>query len=209
VARFGVLPGRPAAVAQVSGQATSIAADPTDGTAWVALGSGEITHVGTTGATVGSPTSLSPAPVAIGLGEGWLWCVGGGAGGLARIDPRASGPARSMAGGSTAVGVSFDQGVWAAHADGSVTRFDPRPGHLAVNTDVKVAPALDAIAALEGGPAVWAISGQARGLYRLSTAPGARVSGRVTFASAPVALAFAGQYVWVATADGKLTQIRV
>jgi hypothetical protein len=56
---------------------------------------------------------------------------------------------------------------------------------------------------------VWAISGQARGLYRISTASGARVSGRVTFASAPVALAFGGQYVWVATADGKLTQIRV
>jgi hypothetical protein len=88
-----------------------------------------------------------------------------------------------------------------------VTRFDPRPDHLSVNTDVPVAPSLDAISAVEGGSNVWAISKQTKTVYRISTASGAPITGRFAFSSPPVALAASDGGVWVATADGRVAQI--
>jgi hypothetical protein len=88
-----------------------------------------------------------------------------------------------------------------------VTRFDPRPAYLKVNTDIAVAPSLDAIAAVENAPTVWTISKQTKSLYRLSTAPGAPLTGQVVFGSAPVALAASDGAAWVATGDGKVSEI--
>jgi hypothetical protein len=105
------------------------------------------------------------------------------------------------------VSVAFDQGVWTAHSTGHVTRFDPRPGSLNVNTDSRIAPSLDAIGAIENQPSVWTTSKQTRTLYRLSTQTGAPVTGTVRFAGAPVALAVTSSAVWVATGDGNLTAI--
>jgi hypothetical protein len=57
------------------------------------------------------------------------------------------------------------------------------------------------------GAAVWTISKQTKKLYRLSTASGAPLTGSVTFASPPVAVAATAGGAWLATADGTLTQI--
>jgi hypothetical protein len=65
---------------------------------------------------------------------------------------------------------------------------------------------LDAVAAAEGRAAVWALSGQARTVYRISRET-ERVTGQMSFASTPVALALSGRYAWVATADGKLIEL--
>jgi hypothetical protein len=139
-------------------------------------------------------------------GEGhWLWAVNGAPSGLVRVG--SSGSPTTFDTHAGPVAVTLDQGVWTAHTNGHVTRFDPRPGFLDVNTDTPVAPELDAIAAVENAPAVWTISKQTRTLYRLSTAPGAPITGRVTFASAPVALAAMGGGVWVATQDGHAVEI--
>jgi hypothetical protein len=54
---------------------------------------------------------------------------------------------------------------------------------------------------------VWTISRQTKTLYRLSTAPGAPIVGRVMFSGAPVALAAEQDGVWVATDDGHVTEI--
>jgi hypothetical protein len=88
-----------------------------------------------------------------------------------------------------------------------VTRFDPRPGHLRVNTEVPVAPSLGRISAVETQPSVWAISEQAQTLYRISTQPTAPVAGTAVLTSSPVGLAVAETSIWVATADGNITQI--
>ena len=52
-----------------------------------------------------------------------------------------------------------------------------------------------------------AISQQSQTLYEISTQPNAPVTGNVVLASPPVGLAVADSSVWVATADGSLTQI--
>jgi hypothetical protein len=88
-----------------------------------------------------------------------------------------------------------------------VTRFNPIPSYLNVNTDQPVAPELDGISAVENGSAVWAISKQTKVLYRLSRATGAPITGHVTFGSPPVALAATADGVWVASANGTVVQI--
>jgi hypothetical protein len=94
-----------------------------------------------------------------------------------------------------------------ANANGHVTRFDPRPQVLHVVADVRLGTQpLDAVAAVEGRAAVWALSRQARTVYRISRET-QRVSGQMAFASAPVALVLSGRYAWVATEDGKLIQL--
>jgi hypothetical protein len=97
--------------------------------------------------------------------------------------------------------------VWVAHPDGRITRFDPRPGRLKVNAEVRAGSGVEAIAGIEGHRAVWAISGQDRSLYRISNESSPRVAGRVTFASPPVGLTLTGRNVWVATQDGRLVQL--
>jgi hypothetical protein len=104
--------------------------------------------------------------------------------------------------------VTFDQGVWTANDDGTVTRFDPRAQSLTVKARRRVASGLNAIAAVEHQPFVWTTSATTKTAYRLSTAPGAPPSGSAKFASAPVGLAVVAGSAWVATADGTLWQIR-
>ena len=185
---------------------STIAVNPREGSAWAADASGTVSHVDLRGNIV-SHTTVSPAPADIGVGEGWAWVVNGGTNGLVRIG---LGNPSQMAFDtrSQALAVTFNKGVWVAHGTGHVTRFNPEPGFLSVNTDRPVAPALDAIAAQENDPFVWAISTQTKTLYQISTTAGAAVTGNVVFPSPPVALAVENRSVWVATEDGKVTQIR-
>jgi hypothetical protein len=104
--------------------------------------------------------------------------------------------------------VTLDQGVWTAHADGRVTRFNPQLAHLKVNAAVAVAPDLAAIAATDSSPYVWTISASTKTLYRLANTGQPTVTGRVVFDSPPVALAVDEHSVWVAREDGKVTQFR-
>jgi hypothetical protein len=174
-----------------------------DGSVWAIDAGGAANHVSPSGATLGAPVTISPPPTAATAGEpNWLWAVNGN---LVRVgngtQPHPFGVHPDP------VAVTLDQGVWTAHSNGHVTRFNPIPKFLNVNTDQRVAPELDGIAAVEMGAAVWTISKQTKKLYRLSTASGAPLTGSVTFASPPVAVAATAGGAWVATADGTLTQI--
>jgi serine/threonine protein kinase len=200
--------GAHVAVAKLTGSPTAIALDQQDSSAWVADSSGAISHVALGGAVIGTPAHSDPAATSIGWGEGWLWVANGAANGLVRVSLGSSGSSTAYRAGPRPVGVALDQGVWTADANGHVIRFDPRPGHLRVDADIAVAPELDAIAATDPGPFVWAISRSARTLYRVTNTSTPAVTGTVAFGSPPVALAVTAHSVWVGTQDDRVTQIR-
>ena len=207
LARFSPPDATAVATVQIQSEPSSLAVDSGDGSVWATIPTGQVTHIDPSGTVIGASATMTPAPMSLGVGEGWVWAVGGPNAGLARVALAPSPLVQTFQMGSATVGVAFNRGVWTAHSGGHVTRFDPRPGDLRVNADVPVAPTLDAIAASEGGGAVYAISTRARSLYRISTGSARRVTGRVTFTSPPVALAVTDRYVWVATEDGKLSQL--
>ncbi len=191
------LPGSPSAVV--------FAGD--DGSAWVADSSGAITHVAVGGAVTGTPARSDPPAISLAWGEGWVWATNGAANGLIRVSLSTSGASTAYQAGQHPVSVALDKGVWTANANGHVVRFDPR--QLRVNADIAVAPAaLDAIAATDPGPYVWAISRSRKVLYRITSTGTPAVKGKVKFSSPPVALAVTPAAVWVATQDNKVTQIR-
>jgi hypothetical protein len=201
--------------ARLAGSPVAIALDQNDSTAWVADSSGGISHVGlgpegigTPAPVIGTPAHSDPVATSITWGGGWLWAVNGAANGLVRVSLDTSGSGTACRAGERPVAVAFDQGVWIATANGHVTRFDPRPGHLRVNADISVAPELDAIAATDPSPFVWATSKTAMALYRVTNTSQPAVTGTIVFGSPPVALAVDTHSVWVATKDGEVTQIR-
>jgi DNA-binding beta-propeller fold protein YncE len=191
---------------QAGGSPTALAVDPKDGSVWVADSSATLTHVDASGNVIGSPIRVSAPAKELGVGEGWLWVVDGAAPGLIRASRSGSSAGTGVDVGP-AIGVTFDSGVWVAGSGGRVTRVDPRPSQPRSNGQTTVAPDLDGIAAVERGPYVWAISASAKALYRITNASRPAAERAVTFASPPVALAVIGGSVWVATADGKVTQI--
>ena len=201
--------------ARLAGSPVVIALDQNDSTAWVADSSGAISHVGlgpegigTPAPVIGTPAHSEPVATSIALGGGWLWAVNGAANGLVRVSLDTSGSGTAYRAGQRPVAVAFDQGVWIATANGHVTRFDPRPQQLRVNADIAVAPELDAIAATDPGPFVWAISKTQKTVYRVTNTSKPAVTGRIVFVSPPVALAVNADSVWIATQDRKVTEIR-
>jgi hypothetical protein len=208
LAQFNGDSGARVALATLAGTPTAIALDQGDSSAWVADSSGAISHVALGGAVIGTPAHSDPAAASIARGEGWLWATNGTDNGLVRVSLGPGGSSTAFPAGPRPVAVALDQGVWTAHANGHVTRFDPRPGHLRVNADIPVAPELDAIAATDPSPFVWATSKTAMALYRVTNTSQPAVTGTIVFGSPPVALAVDTHSVWVATKDGKVTQIR-
>jgi hypothetical protein len=208
LAQFNVDSGAQVAQARLNASPSAVAVDRGDSSAWVADSSGAITHVALGGGIVGTPARIDPAATDIAWGEGWLWAVNGVNDGLVRVSLGTGGSPTTLAAGPGPVAVTLDQGVWTAHVNGHVTRFDPRLNHLRVNADLAIAPELDGIAAVDPAPFVWAISQRAQTLYRIANTSTPAVTGTVTFSSAPVSLAADGHSVWVATLDGKVTQIR-
>jgi streptogramin lyase len=187
----------------LSGQPIAVAPDVDGSSAWVADASGAITHVGT-----GDPSNptvvshVSPAPTGLAVGEpNWVWGVNGG---FVRVSPNGSG-SQTFDAGSGATAVTVNQGIWVAHGDGTVTRFDPRAGHVAAT--VRTPGALSGIAARVPSPYVWAISSSARSLYELSLA-GPQIVGVVRFSSPPTGVAVTHLGVWVITAGGSLIRIQ-
>jgi hypothetical protein len=193
--------GRQRAAARLGADPAAITVNGDDGSAWTSDATGAIRHVTAHGNVV-DKALLTPAPTAIEWGEGWLWATNDRE--LVRVG---SGATTTFEPGSAPVSVALDDGVWTAHADGHVKRFNPQPAKLAVNSDVPVATPLDAIGASEHTPFVWAISQRAKRLYRISTAGMPMVIGTATFASPPVALAVVNGKAWVATGDGSLVEI--
>ena len=209
LAQFNGDSGTQVAAAKLPGAPTSVALDQNNSTAWVADSSGAITHVALGGAVSGKPAEINPAAKGIGWGEGWIWAANGAdTNDLVRVSLGGDGSTKAFDGGPGGVAVTFDQGVWIAHANGHVTRFDPRSNHLKVNADVGVAPDLVGIAAIDPSPYVWAISRSAKTLYRITNTSQPAVTGKVVFASSPVALAVRASSVWVATQDGRVIEIR-
>jgi serine/threonine-protein kinase len=188
----------------LAGPPVALTADASgDGSVWAAESSGLIVHYSPAGEVL-DQQQLTSASSSIGSGEGWTWAVNATGGGLSRIGEHSETPLRDGAGPDA---VTFDEGVWTAQANGSVTRFDPRPGRLAVNAELPVAPSLDAIAATEHSPSVWAISSRTMRLYRISNSSAPSVTGTVTFRSPPVAVSAIGSSAWVTTQDGGVVQI--
>lgn len=215
LAQFNGDSGAQVHTATLPGHPVAIALDQADSTAWVADSTGDISHVdvgpsgiGTHAPVIGTPAHTNPAATSIAAGEGSLWAATGAGDGLVRVSLGRSGASTAYPAGQHPVAVTLDQGVWIATANGHVTRFDPRPGKLKVNADVAVAPELDAIAATDPGPFVWAISKSQKTLYRVTNTSKPAVTGTVVFTSPPVALAADADSVWVATQDHKVTQIR-
>ena len=215
LAQFNGDSGAQVHTTRLPGSPVAIALDQDDSTAWVADSSGAISHldvgppgIGTPASVIGTPAHSDPAATSIAWGEGWLWAANGAADGLVRVSLDTSGSSTAYPAGQRPVAVTLDQGVWIANANGHVTRFDPRPGHLRVNADIAIAPELDAIAATDPGPFVWAISKRQKTLYRVTNASKPAVTGTIVFNSPPVALAVNANSVWVATQDRKITQIR-
>ncbi len=170
--------------------------------------SGTISHVALGGATIGTPAHITPAATSLAWGEGWLWATNRGDNGLIRVGLGTTGSSTAYATGPLPIAVALNQGVWTAHTDGHVTRFDPRFDQLRVNANIRIAPELDAIAATEQSPFVWAISRRSMTLYRITNTTNPAVTGTVAFTSPPIALAAAPHSVWVATQDNKVIQIR-
>jgi serine/threonine-protein kinase len=204
--RLDLATGAQQATGRLSAGIVALAVDPNDGSAWAADGNGSVAHTGVNGGPLGVGTRVTPQPVDIGWGEGWVWAVNAAPDGLLRISLQGGPSATALNARPGALAVTFDAGVWTASSDGTVTRFDPRPGHLTANASVAVAPALDGIAALEQQGSIWAIGKQAKRLYRISNANAPAVTGSVAFSSPPVALAVGRSAVWVATQDGKLVE---
>ncbi len=200
--------GAQVAAARLPGNPGAVALDRRESSAWVADSSGAISHVALGGSVIGTPAHINPAATSIDWGEGWLWAVNGSDTGLVRVSLDTSGSSTAYPVGPDPVAVTLDKGVWTAHANGQVSRFDPRPGYLRVNADVAVAPELDGIAATDPSPFVWAISKSTMTLYRITNTSDPSVTGRVVFGSPPVALAVDAHSVWVAMQDGTVTQIR-
>jgi hypothetical protein len=71
-----------------------------------------------------------------------------------------------------------------------------------------VAPELDAIAATDPSPFVWAMNKSQKTVYRVTNTSRPAVTGTIVFNSPPVALAVNANSVWVATQDRKVTQIQ-
>jgi hypothetical protein len=215
LAQFNGDSGAQVHTARLPGSPLAIALDQGDSTAWVADSSGAISHVdlglpgiGEPAPVIGTPAHTSPAAMSIASGEGSLWAVNGAADGLVRVSLDGTGSSTAYRAGQRPVAVTLDQGVWIANANGHVTRFDPRPGQLRVNADIAIAPELDAIAATDPGPFVWAISKTQKTLYRVTNAGKPAVTGTIVFNSPPVAIAVHTNSVWVATQDHKIIEIR-
>jgi hypothetical protein len=201
--------------ARLAGSPVAVALDRNDSTAWVVDSSGAISHVdlgppgiGTLAPVIGTPAHSEPVATSIVSGEGWLWAANGTADGLVRVSLGGQGASTAYPAGQRPVSVTLDQGAWIANANGQVTRFDPRPGQLRVNTDIAVAPELDAIAATDPGPFVWALSKTQKTVYRITNTRAPAMTGSIVFNSPPVALAVNANSVWVATQDRKVIEIR-
>jgi Protein kinase domain len=198
--------GNPVAV---PGRPVTIGLDQSDGSAWVADVAGGLSHVALRGGStpVGArlaTTHLSPPATGVAVGEpNWVWAVDGR---LVRADPVRL-QSRTFAIGPGAVGVTVNQGIWTAHTNGAVTRFDPRPGHEDVAAVVRTPAPLSQIAAREGSPLVWALSGRARSLYEVAVGD-PRIVGVVRFTSRPTYVAVTHLGVWVTTAAGWLIRIK-
>jgi serine/threonine protein kinase len=207
LAQFNGDSGQQVHFAKLPGTPVAIALDQQDSSAWVTDSSGAITHVALGATVAGTPGHSAPPASSLGFGEGGVWGTNGTSKGLVRVDPGTSGSTSTFSAGANPVGVAVDQGVWTANADGRLTRFDPRPGQLRLTANLAVAPELDAVAATDPGPFVWALSKKTKTLYRITATGTPAVTGTVVFGSPPVALAAAATSVWVAMQGGEVVQI--
>jgi ABC-2 type transport system ATP-binding protein len=204
LAGLNIITGEPLSTTQLSSAPTAITLDTDDGSSCAIDSSGTLTHIDSTGLVLGQ-AHLAHTATAVSCGEGWVWAAEPAPAALVRMGD--SGGAEQFDGGPAPVGLTFDQGAWIANSNGDVTTFDPRPGHLRMTHEIALAPTLDGIYANENDPSVWAISRQAKTLYRISNAAQPSLTATVVFNSPPVTLVVVGQSVWVATQDGNLTQI--
>jgi serine/threonine protein kinase len=208
LAQFNGDEGKEVHSAKLPGAPVAIALDQQDSSAWVTDSSGAISHVALGGGLAGTPGHSAPPASSLGWGEGSVWATNGTSKGLVRVDSGTSGSSTSFFAGSSPISVTLDQGVWTANANGQLTRFDPRLGQLRLNADIAVAPELDAVAARDPAPFVWALSKRTSTLYRVTATGTPAVTGTVVFGTRPMALAVGANSVWVALQNGKVVQIQ-
>jgi serine/threonine-protein kinase len=188
-----------------------LAADPValtasldDGSVWAAEPDGTIAHATRAGQLEPSAAKITGTPRGLTVGAGWLWAVS--ADKLTRIGLGGNHDTRTFdPGGQQPVAVTSNSGIWIAHADGTVARFNPQPSQLQINAHRQIASSLTGIAAAENGASIWALS--PTGLYKLPSTGDISSHLAKTFTSPTVGLAVPSNSVWVATQDGKLAQI--
>ncbi len=207
LAQFNGDLGKEVHSAKLQGTPGAIALDQQDSSAWVADSSGAISHVALGGTVTGTPGHSAPAASSLAFGDGAAWGTNGTSKGLVQVAAGTSGTSTAFFAGSSPIAVTVDQGVWSANANGLLTRFNPQADQLRLNADLMVAPELDAVAATDPGPYVWALSKQTKTLYRVTAMGTPAVTGTVVFASTPVALAVNATSVWVALQNGQAVQI--
>lgn len=208
LAQFNGDIGKEVHSAKLPGTPVAIALDQHDSSVWVADSSGAISHVALGGTVAGAPGHSAPPASSLAWGENGVWGSNGTSKGLVRVDPGTSGSTTTFFAGSSPIAVALDRGVWTANANGQLTRFNPEPGQLRLNADIAVAPALDAVAATDPGPFVWALSKDTKTLYRVTATGTPAVTGTVVFPSPPVALAVNASSAWVALENGDVVEIR-
>jgi serine/threonine protein kinase len=206
LAQFNGDAGTQVGTTKLPGSPVATVFDQNDSSAWVADKSGAISHVAVGGQLVGTAAHSDPAATSIAWGEGALWATNGAARGLVRVNLDNSGASTALAAGEHPAAVTLNRGVWIADANGHVTRFSPEP--VVRTADLAVAPELDAIAAVDPSPSVWAMSKRNKAIYRITSTGTPAVTGTVTFAASPVALAVNANSVWVATDDHKVIEIQ-
>ena len=205
LASLNILTGQPLSTTPLRSAPSAIAVNTSDQGVCTIDSTGVLTHLSSTGIVAGAAKLTHPA-TGVGCGEGWAWAVEPSPPALFRMSD-VGGPARKFDGGPAPIAITFDQGVWIANRDGTVTAFNPALSQLRVDRRLTVAPELDGIYAVENDPSVWAFSRQTRSLYRISNTARPSDTATVVFNSPPVAIVRVAQSVWVATQDGHLTQI--
>jgi len=204
----GSPPARPPTTTRVGTDPTAVAVG--FGAVWVTNNTdGTVDRLDpATGRLRGPAISVGPGPLAVATGEGGVW-VATGDGYVRRLDPSTGQVARGGARIDGLTGVAVGEGaVWAtSSAAGTLTRIDPRTGHVQGRplpvgrgpTDVAV-----------GDGSVWVADSIAGHVVRVDPRS-VRVTGRTPVAHAQpagqvLALTFGEGAVWVAKTDARLAQ---
>jgi daunorubicin resistance ABC transporter ATP-binding subunit len=205
LASLNTVTGQPLSYTRLATTPTAISLDGHDQSLCAIDSTGTLIHLNSTGSVVGAAKLAHPS-TGVGCGEGWVWAAQQSPPALVRMGD--TGGARQFNGGPSPVALAFDDGVWIANRNGTVTAFNPHLNELRVTRELTVGPELDGIYAAENNASVWAFSRQTRALYRISNTAQPSLTATIVFNSPPAAIVVIGRSVWVATQDGNLTQIQ-
>jgi len=193
-----------------------------DETATVAVGAGGVWSTDTAGGvfrrdphkgTVAVSRQGPATPVALAVGEGGIWVLGEGRGGvhtgppipgrLARINPRTGSTASTQVGRNPRHLAVGGGAVWVVSpVDGAVYRIDPATVTVTDRIPVRGLPTQITV----GPTGLWVLDSAGGMLHRIDPER-SRVTGSVSVGPGAVAVNAGQQSVWVARGDGTILRI--